>query len=195
MDCSTATLRTFSRLQSFTERANGVYTSPALSRQEVLETDMNLKKTLTAGVLAIGLTAGVASAYPQGEGVWRKGRHGGRIAAQLDLTEAQKQHARDLFRQGRQEAKPIADELRKNRAELAAAVKANNTAAIQQLTERQGVLRGQISAIRARRMASFYAQLTPEQRAKAEAAMEARKERSARMQQRFRERRGPLPRQ
>ena len=150
---------------------------------------MNLRKTLTAGVLAIGLTAGVAAAYPQGEGLGRKGRLGGRIAAQLDLTEAQKQYARDLFQQGRQEAKPITEELRKNRTELAAAVKANNTAAIQQLTERQGVLRGQLASLRAKRMAWFYAQLTPEQRAKAEAAFQARKDRAGHTRQHFQDRR------
>ncbi|HYO82711.1 MAG TPA: Spy/CpxP family protein refolding chaperone [Bryobacteraceae bacterium] len=123
---------------------------------------MILKKTVAAAVLAIGLTIG-ATAAPKGNG-----RMMHRIGAELNLTDAQKQHARDLFRQGRQELEPVTTELRRNREELAAAVKANNTAAIQQLTERQGQLKAKVSAVMARNMATFYAQLTPEQRTKAD---------------------------
>jgi len=106
----------------------------------------------------------------------------GRAAEALSLTDAQKQFAKQLMQDTRTQAKPIHDQLRQNRQELEAAVKSNNTAQITQLTERQATLRGQIAALRAKSMASFYAQLTPEQKAKAE-------EVKAQRQQRFENRR------
>ena len=48
------------------------------------------------------------------------------------------------------------------------AVKANNTSAIDQLSQRQATLTAQLTALHSKAMASFYAQLTPEQKAKAD---------------------------
>jgi len=86
----------------------------------------------------------------------------------LNLTDAQKQQAKSIFQQERATAKPIRDQLRQNRQALAAAVKANDAAKIQQITATQGKLRGQFMADRAEAMAKFYQTLTPEQRAKAD---------------------------
>jgi len=86
----------------------------------------------------------------------------------LNLTGAQKQQAKAIFQQARQDSQPVAQQLRQNREALAAAVKANDTAQIQQLATQQGTLRGQELAIRSGAMAKFYSTLTPEQRAKAD---------------------------
>lgn len=108
------------------------------------------------------------------------------FGAALNLTEEQKQFARQLMKDTRAQSQPLADQLRANRDELAAAVKANNTGAISQIAERQGALTGQVAALHAKSMATFYAQLTPEQKAKAEELQANRKERL----QNWRERQG-----
>jgi periplasmic protein CpxP/Spy len=140
---------------------------------------MKFNKIFGTAILAGALTT-VGFAAPQADQQQtekRQGHHGkgkrgqhmfGRGMAALNLTDAQKQYARQLMESTRAEAKPIAEQLRQTRQDLAEAVKSNNTGAINQLTERQGQLQGQLSAIRGRAMAQFYAQLTPEQRTKAE---------------------------
>jgi Spy/CpxP family protein refolding chaperone len=51
---------------------------------------------------------------------------------------------------------------------LSAALKANDTAAIERLSAKQGQLRGQLTAARTEAMAKFYQTLTPEQKTKAD---------------------------
>jgi Spy/CpxP family protein refolding chaperone len=58
--------------------------------------------------------------------------------------------------------------LQQNRDALAAAVKANDTPKIQQISLAQGNLRGQVLTIRAGALAQFYQILTPDQRTKAD---------------------------
>jgi protein CpxP len=156
---------------------------------------MNLYRTLGAAIVAVGLTAStVAAQNTQGDTGQRPNaehgkhmragnRHGGqmfgRMAGQLNLTDAQKQYARQLMQDARTQAQPIREQLKQNRQDLEAAIKSNNTSAITQLTERQADLRGQVAAIHAKQMAAFYAQLTPEQKAKAE---ELKNQRQQRMQ-------------
>ena len=86
----------------------------------------------------------------------------------LNLTDAQKQQAKTIFQEARQSAQPLRQELRQNRQALAVAVKANDTAKIQQLSQTEGNLLGKVIAIRTEANAKFYAILTPEQRAKAD---------------------------
>jgi Spy/CpxP family protein refolding chaperone len=157
---------------------------------------MNLYKTVGAAILAVGLTTSAFAVQDNQENTgkqqWKRGhrmgaaqRGGmmfGRAAAELNLTHAQKQYAKQLMQDSRTQAKPLREQLKQNRQELEAAIKSNNTGLITQLTERQADLRGQISALHAKSMASFYAQLTPEQKAKAE-------ELKAQRQQRFENRR------
>ena len=149
---------------------------------------MNLKKTITTAALAVGLaTASFAAAQdgPRGRGHHRGGMLA-RAGAALNLTDTQKEFAKQLHADTRKQAEPIMAELRKNRQDLAAAVKANNTGAITTLTQREGDLTAQLSALRAKSMASFYAQLTPEQRAKADEMHSRMKDRA----NNFKERRG-----
>jgi protein CpxP len=152
---------------------------------------MNVYRILGAAILAVGLTTPVfAQTAPDNTGKreWKRGqrmraghRGGGamfgRMAGQLNLTDAQKQQARQLMQDARAQAQPIRQQLQQNRQELEDAIKSNNTGAITQLTERQAALRGQVQAIHAKAMASFYAQLTPEQKAKAEELRQQRKQR------------------
>ena len=132
---------------------------------------MNIKKTIATAAIAVGLaTAGFAAQDgPRGRAF---GHHRGdmltRAGAALDLTDTQKEFAKQLAADTRKQAAPVMKELRQNRQEIAAAVKSNNTAAITTLSQRQGDLTAQLSALHAKSMASFYAQLTPEQKAKAD---------------------------
>jgi Spy/CpxP family protein refolding chaperone len=142
---------------------------------------MDVKKRIAAvGIaLTLSLPAVVVAQQAQSDraerGAWAgKAHHGfgrhllGRAAAELNLTEQQKQFARRLLADTRKQAEPISTQLRQNRQELAEAVKANNLSGIDQISQRQGTLMAQLSALHAKAMASFYAQLTPEQKAKAD---------------------------
>jgi Spy/CpxP family protein refolding chaperone len=92
------------------------------------------------------------------------------FARVLDLTDTQKQAAKTIFSDAKAQAEPIATQLKQGHEVMAAAVKANKSdAEINDLATRQGVLMGQLAAIHAKAMARFYAQLTPEQKTKAEA--------------------------
>jgi periplasmic protein CpxP/Spy len=91
-----------------------------------------------------------------------------RMAKALNLTDAQKQQAKGIFQQAKQDGKPVAQQLRDNRQALNAAVKAYNSGQIQSLAAQQGQLMAQMVTIRAEARAKFYATLTPEQRAKAD---------------------------
>jgi periplasmic protein CpxP/Spy len=95
-------------------------------------------------------------------------QHMGNIAQKLNLTDAQKQQFHTIFQQAHQSAMPIREELKTNREALAAAVKADRSADIQQLATARGKLVGQMTAIYAEAHAKFYQALTPEQRVKAD---------------------------
>jgi Spy/CpxP family protein refolding chaperone len=86
----------------------------------------------------------------------------------LNLTPAQKQSAKAIFQQAREAARPVRDQLRQNREAMTAAVKADNKGQIEQLSAERGKLMGQLTTARTEAMASFYHELTPQQRAKAD---------------------------
>ncbi len=110
-----------------------------------------------------------------------------RMMAALNLTPDQKTMAKSIFGQARETSKPVRMELRQNREAIAAAVKADNQAQIQQLAAERGKLTAKLSTNRAEAMAKFYQALTPAQRAKAD-EMHARFQ--ARMRQLRSEHRG-----
>jgi Spy/CpxP family protein refolding chaperone len=101
---------------------------------------------------------------------------------QLNLSPQQKAEAKNIFGSSWQSSKPIFDQLRQNNAALAAAVKNNDQARIQQLSAEQGKLRGQLVQNHEMAMAKFYQTLNPQQRAKAD---QLQAQAQARMQQRF----------
>jgi Spy/CpxP family protein refolding chaperone len=142
---------------------------------------MEMKKTLMAVAVALSLTtAGIAAQDAKADRKAERRAHAfrgergfgghmlGRAATALNLTEQQKQFAQQLMADTRKQSEPVTTELRQNRKELTEAVKANNTSAIDQLSQRQATLTAQLTALHSKAMASFYAQLTPEQKAKAD---------------------------
>jgi Spy/CpxP family protein refolding chaperone len=160
---------------------------------------MKIRQTLTATALAIGLSAVPMFAQP-GPG-YQGGKHAmrggefaggfhGRMAQALNLTDAQKEFAKQARADAKAQAEPVANELRQVRQELAEAVKTNNTGAIQNLATRQGNLQGQLAVIHANSMAKLYAQLTPEQKAKAEELRTQRQDRMKNRQERMQKRQG-----
>jgi periplasmic protein CpxP/Spy len=145
-----------------------------------------LIKFATVAALASGIIfAQAPSTNPQqNTGTAQQGRRGfmhrhmARFAEQLNLTDAQKQHARSIFQQARESAQPLRQQLKQNREALNAAVKAGKSDSdIQALSNDQGRLLGQMVAIRTEAFAKFYNTLTPEQRAKAEQMQQQFKQR------------------
>src|ERR1700722_3151569 len=82
----------------------------------------------------------------------RHGRHGAFLSS-LNLTPAQHAQAKSIFEQARQSAQPLRQQLHQTRQSLRAAVQANDTAQIQQLSATQGSELGQLTAIRSTAMA------------------------------------------
>jgi len=98
-----------------------------------------------------------------------RGRMFDRIAAQLNLTDDQKQQAQAILQASRHSAQPVTQQLKQNRQALHEAIKAGKPDAdIDQLAATSGNLMGQVTAIRTKAFARIYALLTPEQRIKAD---------------------------
>jgi Spy/CpxP family protein refolding chaperone len=95
-------------------------------------------------------------------------KRGDRIARILNLTEAQRAQLASELQAARASARPIHGQLKQLRQQMFQAVRANDTAAIRQLSAKQGALEGQLSAMSHDEFAKIYSQLTPEQRAKAD---------------------------
>jgi Spy/CpxP family protein refolding chaperone len=98
----------------------------------------------------------------------------------LHLTDTQKQTAKSIFEDARTQAQPIVTQLKQGHQSMTAAVKGNRSdAEINDIAARQGALVGQLASIHAKAMAQFYAQLTPEQKTKADAIYDRIKSRFA----------------
>ncbi len=98
----------------------------------------------------------------------RRQNHAERMAALLNLTQAQRDQVKTIMTEAKQSAEPVRAQLKQNHEAIAAAVKANNTGDIDRLSNNQGVLMGQLMAIHSKAFAKVYALLTPEQRQKAD---------------------------
>jgi Spy/CpxP family protein refolding chaperone len=145
-----------------------------------------MRHTFTRFAAAAALAAGMAFAQaPAAGNVGRSHARAGRMFQQLNLTDAQKAQAKTVFQQARQSSQALMQQLKTNREALGAAVKANNVAQIDTLAKEQGILHGQLLAVRSEAMAKVYATLTPEQKAKAD---ELRQQRHERMKERFQHR-------
>jgi Spy/CpxP family protein refolding chaperone len=93
-------------------------------------------------------------------------QHMDEVAQKLNLTDAQRKEFHTIFQQAHESAMPVREELKANREALAAAVKADKSADIQQLATARGKLVGQMTAIYGEARAKFYKTLTAEQRVK-----------------------------
>src|SRR4051794_26391057 len=91
--------------------------------------------------------------------------HVNQLAARLNLTDAQKTSAIGIFTTAYSNAQTIQTNQQTNRDALTAAIKANNTASIDQLSTASGALNGQLTAINAKADPAFFAPLTADQKA------------------------------
>jgi Spy/CpxP family protein refolding chaperone len=110
-----------------------------------------------------------------------------RMMTELNLTPDQRTKANGIWDRARREAEPLTRELRQNRQNLAAAIKADDTAKIRELSMQRGRLVGDMTAIHSQARARFYSILTAEQKTKAD-QMHAQFE--ERMRERWHERTG-----
>jgi Spy/CpxP family protein refolding chaperone len=85
------------------------------------------------------------------------------LTARLGLTDSQKQQTTKIYTDAQTASQPLAADQIQNRVSLAAAVKKNDTAAINQLAASIGENEGKLTAIRSKADAAFYALLTPAQ--------------------------------
>ncbi|HEY2018432.1 MAG TPA: Spy/CpxP family protein refolding chaperone [Bryobacteraceae bacterium] len=88
------------------------------------------------------------------------------LASELGLTDAQKTAATTIYTNAATAGQPIRSSLEDNRKSMIAAVRANDTAAIDALSQTAGTLSGQLTAIDRKAEAAFYALLTPDQQTK-----------------------------
>ena len=128
---------------------------------------MTLTKKI-CGVCAAGLLA-AGMMFAAKEHGFSPQRRFDFMASRLNLTDTQKASAQGIFDQSQEAAKPLREQLRQNHQDLAAAIKAGKSdAELTELSQCQSALVGQLTAIRAKAFSRLYAQLTPEQKAKAE---------------------------
>src|SRR5690348_6238388 len=114
----------------------------------------------TAAALAAGMAFAQAPAAPSVAGhpatghahVNRRAAFRHRMMQQLNLTEAQKAQAKTLFQQAREKSKPFVEQLRQDRKEMAAAVKADDVSRIHSLAAKEGKTRGELMAVRSETM-------------------------------------------
>lgn len=117
-------------------------------------------------VAALGTASLFAQAAPPARHFQRHGRFGAVMSTYLNLTDAQKTQMQSIFQDARQSAQPIRQQLKQTRQSLHAAVKAGDSAQIQQLAGTEGAELGQLAAIHASARAKMYKMLTPDQQQK-----------------------------
>lgn len=128
---------------------------------------------IAAAVITGGMLLAVAQEGPtqpeQTAPAQQAGRNrGARLAAYLNLTPGQQAQVQAQFQTMRQNAQPIRRQLRGVRSAMYEAVRANDTAQIQQLSTQEANLQGQLSAMRNGTFARIYSTLTPDQKTKAD---------------------------
>ena len=127
---------------------------------------MTIRKKIYGAAALVVLAGGMLFANEQAS---RPQRRLDFLASKLDLTDAQKQSAQSIFAQLREAAKPVIEQLKQGHQAMATAIKAGKSEAeLTQIATQQGALVGQLSAIHAKAFSQLYAQLTPDQRAKAD---------------------------
>lgn len=90
-----------------------------------------------------------------------------RMSATLNLTDQQKQQAKNIFTSEREAAQSIRQQLRQERKSVQSAIQAGKPAAeVQQLAKNEGPALADLAGMRAAAFARFYAVLTPAQQQK-----------------------------
>jgi Spy/CpxP family protein refolding chaperone len=150
-----------------------------------------------AAVLAAGMAFAQAAPAPNSPHSGRRGAQAGsmidRFAANLNLTDAQKQQAQSIFSAARQSAQPVRDQIQQNRQALSAAVKSGSQADIDRISSSMGPLLAQASAIHSKALAQFYAILTPDQKTQFDQRLNGMSGGAGRWQGRHNNSRGAAP--
>ena len=124
-----------------------------------------------AAILAAGLafaqtetTPPLATPAPHAHQGFRGHAMFGRMAARLNLTDAQQQQAKGIFQDMRAQAKPLRAQLQQGRLALVnAAVAGKSADELGQLAQAQAPQIAQLATLRAQAIGKFYAILTPAQ--------------------------------
>ena len=119
-------------------------------------------------LLAVAQQTPNQPAQPATQQHQRAHRRAERIAQYLNLTPAQMEQAKAELKAAHQSAQPVREQLKQVRQGMFDAVRANDTAKIDQLSNQEASLKGQMAAMRNEAFAKIYASLTPEQKAKAD---------------------------
>jgi Spy/CpxP family protein refolding chaperone len=97
----------------------------------------------------------------------RRARFVDRISTELNLTDQQKQQAKDIFSSEREAARSVRQELIQERKSVRSAIQAGKPAAeVQQLAKNEAPKLGELAGLRAAAFAKFHAVLTPAQQQK-----------------------------
>lgn len=121
-----------------------------------------LTKLITVTAMSAGLVLAQTSDTPAPS---RGERHIEWLSSTLNLTDAQKTQAQNIFATERQSSKPLLQQLRAAEKAVHDAAKANpNDPQIDTLAASAGNLQSQLIAIRAKAMGSFYNILTADQK-------------------------------
>lgn len=123
---------------------------------------------IAAVALATVVTTGIVWAQGHG-GFGHRGHMAEFVASQLDLTDAQKVLAKQIFDEARQANEPYVAQGKQIAEQAHAAVKAGKSEAeLQQIANSGSTVAAQIMGTHLKAMSKFYANLTPEQKAKAD---------------------------
>src|SRR5215472_8047855 len=123
---------------------------------------MTLRNFFASGLLAAGLVAAQSTpANPSTGSQWKQ--HGpGQMFSQLQLTDAQKTQAHQIFQASHANTQTLETQLQGIHQQLANAAKSGAPdAQIDQLSNQAGTVMGQLMALRTKAFAKFYAILTP----------------------------------
>ena len=126
---------------------------------------LNKKLGAWMAVTALGAASLFAQTPPPARHSQRQD-HFAKMAAALNLTDAQKSEMKSIFQEARQSAQPVRQQLKQTRQSLQAAVQAGNSDQIQQLSATEGTEIGQLAAIHASARAKMFKMLTPDQQQK-----------------------------
>ena len=152
---------------------------------------MNKSKWIT-GVAVVALSATMAVAAPEGKRGGHHGRHRGgamseRLAARLNLSDAQKDQIKAINRQFREDNKAFFESFRADMKAFRDAKQSGDTATADSLKAKLDAQRGQFKQLHEAQTQRVLSVLTPDQRNQYE---QLRAERAQRREQRMEHRRG-----
>lgn len=140
------------------------------------------KKFFIVTAIVLAVAAGLASAVAQVTHSGRHSRHSGwmlrRMAAELNLTEAQQAQIKNILQAEKAKTQPLRQQLRQNRlAQTSNTTAAFDEAQVRAFADKQAQLMSDLTVERERAKSQIFAVLTPDQRQKALALMQERKQR------------------